>query len=143
MAERQYYKRDELGRFAKLDRAAEIEQAKSESVEQLKKRLAIPLDFFAEKGIKDQTPAQLRKGMRRLEALITEHEYKINNPEKVWRGWNTFTEARKAGELRKWRREINAFKNSILNRQERLKEYDEPNSKCPITLFLQPLTQVV
>ena len=129
MAKRQYYKRDELGRFAKEDRSAEIERAKGETIEQLKKRLSIPLDFFAEKGIKDQTPAQLRKGMRRLEALITEHEYKINNPEKVWDDWDNFSEARKASELRKWRREIVAFENSIRNRQERLEGDDKSADK--------------
>lgn len=61
MAERQYYKRDELGRFAKEDRSAEIEQAKGETIEQLKKRLAIPLNFFASKKEKELSPERLEE----------------------------------------------------------------------------------
>ena len=36
MAERQYYKRDELGRFAKEDRSAETKETKDKSIDQLK-----------------------------------------------------------------------------------------------------------
>ena len=99
--------RDSIGRF---------------SSKRSEKSIYIPLNFFAEKGIEQQTPAQLRKGIRKLQELIKMHQYKINNPDKVWKDWDTFSEARKASEIRKWRREIVAFENSIRNREERLKK---------------------
>lgn len=38
------------------------------------------LQLFAEKNLENQTPAQLRKGIRAFQKRIEEHLAKINNP---------------------------------------------------------------
>ena len=45
----------------------------------------ISLNFFAEKGLDNQTPREIKRGIRSLEKRIEEHEHKIANPHIYWK----------------------------------------------------------
>ena len=89
------------------------------------KLLRISLQFFAEKDLSLQSPSNLRKGIRQLEKKIQEHENNLADPKIKWKDWDSFSEERKAGELRHWQKEIENFKESINNRYDELKKRGE------------------
>lgn len=83
------------------------------------------LQLFAETNLVNETSAALRKGIRRLKANIEEHVDKINNPQKYASDWDEYTEAKKNGLIRHWKKEISNFEKSISNRVNELKRRGE------------------
>lgn len=82
------------------------------------------LQWFAEKNLQNQTPNQLRKGIRSFEKRIMEHQKKIENPWEIYVDW--FSEPdRQAGRLGHWQKEIEDFEESIQNRIDELKKRGE------------------
>ena len=66
--------------------------------------------------------------MRKYEKRISEHQDKVNNPEKHIPDWDNYSDAKKAGLIKHWNKEIRNFQKSIDNRISELKErgdYDE------------------
>ena len=110
MAKRRYYKRDELGRFAK---------------EEKQKFVRIPLTFFSEKDLLNQGINQLKKGIDSKQRKIEIHLQKIANPEKTYPEWETFSKARKQRELHHWEKEIETHKIEIQQRLDRIKELEK------------------
>lgn len=86
------------------------------------KTVKIPLSFFAEKAIENQTPREIKKGIRNLKKRISEHYKKISSPEKYYANWNQMSEREQLGRIKHWEDEILRFEQSINNRNERLKE---------------------
>lgn len=88
--------------------------------------LRISLQFFAEKGLENQRPSELRKGIRELNQRISEHEAKISAAQ-LSLGTLSGLEAKKqAGIIRHWQKEIDNFRESIDNRKNELKKRGEP-----------------
>lgn len=83
------------------------------------------LQWFAEDALKNQTPNQIRKGIRSLNKEIKLHLEKIDNPEKSCVDWNSRNERAKKGLIRHWKKEIEDMKKSIQNRIEELKKRGE------------------
>lgn len=83
------------------------------------------LQSFGEEAILNQTPNQLRKGIRSLNKEIELHLAKINNPEKFCKDWNLRDERAKKGLIRHWKKEIEDTKEAIQNRIEELKKRGE------------------
>ena len=70
------------------------------------------LQCFAEKNLENQTPAQLRKGIRSLKKKIAIHQYKIENPWESYSDW--FSEPEKQqGKIRHWQKEIENMEESV------------------------------
>jgi len=124
--------RDEKGRFA----PTEGEGSSSESVDKSSKsdiiksrdNVEIGTQFFAEKDISNQDSNSLKRAMRKYEKRISEHQDKVNNPEKHVPDWDNYSDAKKAGLIKHWNKEIRNFQESIDNRISELKErgdYDE------------------
>lgn len=86
------------------------------------KGLRIDLQLFANKDLQKQTDNQLRKGIRSNEKQIRIHEDKINNPEKYIEDWNEYSERRKEGLKKHWRKEISNFNKNISDNLEELRK---------------------
>ena len=120
---------DELGRFTSKDGTSrhyaqnmsygEIIKADRERE---KSRVKISLCFFAEKGLENQGPNQLRKGIKKKQEKIALHQWKIENPEKVYPEWESFSEMRRQRETNHWKQEIETHKKEILDREALIKE---------------------
>ena len=82
------------------------------------------LQFFAEK-LENQTPAQLRKGIRSLNKDLELHLKKIENPAIYCNNWNSKDERGKNGLIKHWRHEVKTFAESIQNRVEELEKRGE------------------
>ena len=89
------------------------------------KRIHIPLDFFAEKGLEKQSARELRKGIRHLKKEIERHKVKILNPDRIYSNWTSVPEHIKQGYIEHWKKETKTFEESIDNRIKRLKELGE------------------
>lgn len=74
----------------------------------------------AEKGLKEQDPTLLIKGIRSLKKRIIEHEDKLSDPERYYPRWNAFSENRKKALTTHWNQEIEAFQKAINNREQEL-----------------------
>ena len=111
-----YLHADENGRFVSQDENGSTTR---------KLPFHISMNFFGDKSLKNQTPTQIRKGMRKLNRRINEHKHKISNPQEYWKDWDSFTDERKQNELNHWKSEINRFELGIKYRQERLQEVDD------------------
>ena len=85
----------------------------------------IGLDYFSEKSLDRQSSRELKKGIRKLERRISEHQHKIENPEQYWKEWHSFDEKRKQNELNHWKSEIRKFKIGITYRTDKLKELED------------------
>ena len=83
------------------------------------------LQWFAEKNLKNQTPNQLRKGIRSLNKDLELHLKKIEHPENYCSDWNAKDEQGKNGLIRHWLHEIKTFSESIQNRVEELEKRGE------------------
>lgn len=82
------------------------------------------LQCFAERNLSNQTPNQLRKGIRAFQKRIDEHQAKISEPWKSYSDW--FSEPDKQqGRIEHWRKEIENFKESIKNRIDELAKRGE------------------
>lgn len=90
--------------------------------------IKLNLQFFAEKDIKNQESASLKRAIRKYQKQIKEHEEKISNPEKYIDAWDSFDVRRQEGLKRHWGKEIRNFETSIKDRVDELKargDYDE------------------
>ena len=74
------------------------------------------LQFFAEKNLQNQTPNQLRKGIRSLNKDLELHLKKIEHPEEYCVDWHSRDERAKIGLIKHWFHEIKTFKESIQSR---------------------------
>ena len=83
------------------------------------------LQFFSEEAIENQTPNQLRKGIRSLKKKIDIHKAKIENPAKFCENWNSRDQRAKYGLIRHWQKEIEDTEESIQNRVDELKKRGE------------------
>ncbi len=113
------------------------EEAQKMSAKELGERLAMKVNknpqmtlyFFAENGIKFQTPNEIRKGIKTLEKRLNEHKEKISSPDKYCKDWNVRSDAQKKGLLNFWEKECINLQNGIKERKERLKELGESDEK--------------
>lgn len=79
-------------------------------------RLRTNIQFFAEKGLTNQTVPQLRSGIRSFQSRIEEHKEYIRNPKNHVPNWDSLSEAEKRGNIKHWNKEIRNFEESIQNR---------------------------
>jgi hypothetical protein len=90
--------------------------------------IKINLQFFAEKDIKNQESASLKRAIRKYQKQIKEHQGKINDPKKYIEAWDSFDVRRQEGLKKHWSKEIRNFETSIKDRVDELKargDYDE------------------
>lgn len=85
----------------------------------------IDIQHFAEKDIKNQESASLRRAIRKYNKRIEEHKNKIENPSQYVPNWNDYSEKQKEGLIKHWKKEIYNFDESINNRIEELKKRGE------------------
>ena len=83
------------------------------------------LQLFTEKNLENQTPNQLRKGIRSLNKDLELHLKKIETPENYCSDWNLKDEREKNGLIKHWLHEIKNFTESIQNRVEELEKRGE------------------
>ena len=82
------------------------------------------LQLFSERNLQNQTPNQLRKGIRAFQNRIDEHRAKITEPWKSYPDW--FSEPDKQrGRIEHWQHEIRNFEESIQNRIDELAKRGE------------------
>ena len=81
-----------------------------------RKKVSIGLNFFSEKALETQSISELRRGIKKLNKRIVEHEEKIKNYKKLYPQWDTFSKTHQQGIIEHWIKEINTFKNEIANR---------------------------
>ena len=82
------------------------------------------LQLFSERNLKNQTPNQLRKGIRSLKKKLALHLAKIEEPWKSYSDW--FSEPDKQqGRIEHWQHEIRNFEESIQNRIDELAKRGE------------------
>lgn len=89
--------------------------------------LNISMQFFAEKDIEKQESASLLRSMRKYEQRIEEHKNYISNPSSHCPDWDSYSEQKKSGLIRHWKKEISNFEESIQNRIDELKKRGEYN----------------
>ena len=77
--------------------------------------LSMNLQLFSEEAIKSQTNRELKKGIRKYNRRIKEHEGYLKNPKQKWKEWDSFSEERKQRELHHWKTEIRNFNDSMKN----------------------------
>ena len=90
--------------------------------------LKMNLQFFAEKDIKNQDSASLKRAIKKFEMRIREHEEYLENPERHCEDWDEKLSCEQEGLKKHWKKEIRNFNQSIQNRIEELKErgdYDD------------------
>lgn len=80
------------------------------------------LQFFANKSLKNQTPAMLKRGIKSFEERIKEHEGYLKNPRIHAPAWDTYTPAHQESLKKHWCKEIQNFRKSIDERKQELKE---------------------
>ncbi len=83
------------------------------------------MQLFSEKDLSKQKTNSLKKGIKNFKKRISEHEDKINNPEKYISNWHKLDEREKAGLIKHWQKEIDNFNKSIQNRIDELKRRGE------------------
>ena len=82
----------------------------------------IPLHFFSEENkLASSSETEILKGVRSLKKRIAEHEQKLAHPESL-KNWDKCTPAQKAGHIQHWKKELVAFKKSVLNREKELEK---------------------
>ena len=112
------------------ERLAKLKSQKNsrKSLTKYPNRAKINTQFFAEKDIENQESGSLKRAIRKYNARITEHQNKIDNPEKYVEGWSALDVRRQNGLKKHWQKEIQNFKTSIDDRIDELKrrgDYDE------------------
>ena len=83
------------------------------------------LQLFTEDALENQTPNQLRKGIRSLKKKIDLHLSKIANPAEFCDDWHSKDDRAKFGLIRHWRKEIEDAEESIQNRIDELTKRGE------------------
>lgn len=86
-----------------------------ESVEKSWKsgKIKVDIQYFANRSIAKRTDKQLHKSINSWAKNITEHQEKLQAPEKYDKEWNEKNSSAKAGLLRHWEKEINSFQKNI------------------------------
>lgn len=82
--------------------------------------MVLDLQQFAERDLKKQSEAELRKGMKNLRERIEEHKKKIKTPEML-PAWDKMSEQQRKGTIKHWKKEMRTFEENIENRIEELK----------------------
>ena len=85
----------------------------------------LDLQLFSERNLSNQTPNQLRKGIRSLSKDLELHLKKIENPEQFCSDWNSKDERAKSGLIKHWLHEVKNFTESIQNRIDELAKRGE------------------
>lgn len=114
------------GRGAKSGIKPLDKSAKSGIMDKDRHILKISLQFFAEKGLENQRPSELRKGIRELNQRISEHEAKISAAQKALGSLDGLEAKKQAGIINHWQKEISNFRESIDNRKDELRKRGEP-----------------
>ena len=86
------------------------------------------IQLFAEKDIKNQESNSLKRAIKRYNALIAEHQQKIDDPSASVDGWENKDVREQTGLIKHWKKEIRNFQTSIDDRIAELKsrgDYDE------------------
>lgn len=81
-----------------------VERAAEKAKE--KERFKISLNFFAERGLKNQSAKELRKGIKSLKEKIELHNEKIRNPRAYCKNWDERSRAAQEGLIRYWKKEL-------------------------------------
>ena len=110
-----------------IARGKEVENESNSGIIKPDKELVeMNLQLFAEKNLKKQSNAALKKGIRSLSDRVKEHEEYLIHPDTHVPNWNEVSEARKNGLIKHWSKEITKFRESIEERLNELKERGEP-----------------
>lgn len=91
-------------------------------------KLKLNLQLFAERDIKKQESASLRRAINKYQKRIAEHKSKIENPAYYVSNWEERDIREQQGLIKHWKREIRNFQTSISDRIDELKlrgDYDE------------------
>ena len=67
----------------------------------------------------------LLKSNASFQKQIKDHQSYINNPKIKYSNWDSFTDARKAQEIRHWNKEIQNFKSNIARNNAQIKKIKE------------------
>lgn len=93
-----------------------------------KPSLVVSMQYFAERDIERQESGSLKRAIRKYKQRIIEHTEYIQNPKDHCPDWDNYSEQKKNGLIRHWKKEIRNFEESIQNRIDELKkrgDYDE------------------
>ena len=117
----------ELPSREEVETGKEVENASNSGIiKRGKGLLEMNLQLFAEKNLRKQSTAALKKGIRSLSDRIKEHEEYLVNPEIHVPDWGELSDVSKKGLIKHWNKEINVFKRSVEERLNELKERGEP-----------------
>ena len=107
--------RDEIGRFTGY----------GSIVPGSGKRLKISLQFFPERGLTNESPQSLRKGIKKIKRQLELHKDKLKNPKNYCEYWENMSTDQKTGIINFWQKEIRSFETAISDRIKRLRELGE------------------
>ncbi len=106
------HKRDKDGKFAKTNTGEKVKIPQP----------TINIQLFANKNLRKMGMVQLSKSVRNLTKKIKEHEEKIKNPKSSYGDvWENLSEDRKTKAIKKWQKEIKAFRENISETMEEIK----------------------
>lgn len=91
-------------------------------------RMKVGIQLFAEKDIANQESTSLKRGIRKYQARIAEHQRKLDDPQQFVPTWNDKDVREQEGLKKHWKKEIRTFQQSIDDRVDELKkrgDYDE------------------
>lgn len=87
----------------------------------------VGLQYFAERDLKKQTSASIKKGLQTTRKRLDTHIDKVNHPEKYINGYETADPRYVSGTIKHWKHEIDVLEENIQNRIDELKlrgDYD-------------------
>lgn len=87
--------------------------------------IPMKLQFFAEKGLSEQSTNTIKKSIDKIKKAIADHENYIKYPEKYADDWQTRNEQGKQGLIEFWKKEIANQNQQIINRLEELEKRGE------------------
>jgi len=108
------YKRDKIGRFAKVNTLTPKNEVNSQLF-----HINIYL-FGAREEYANYDNEKLIKSINSHKKRIIEHEDKIKNPQKYVSSWETHREEYKMGLIKRWKKEIENFQYQIKMAEETL-----------------------
>lgn len=98
-----------------------------------KLRFELNIQNFASKkdesDVYRQSNTSIRRGMRKLEKRVIEHENKIKNPEQYVKDFYQLPKERQEGLIRHWEKEIRTFKLGISLRKLTLSSRGEDDEE--------------
>mgnify|MGYP002639552328 CR=1 FL=1 len=89
--------------------------------------IKLSMQYFANKGITKQKDKQLQKSIDSWYDRISEHEDRIQNPQKYAKFWYDMTDIQRSGLIKHWKKEIDTFKKDISEAEEELKNRGKNN----------------